>query len=64
MSVAQYKDITIGNAAEGFGGPRPMMMAKAAVAPGAPIAPPDAEVGESTISLTVQAEVILTDKPR
>lgn len=61
MSVAQYKEITVGNAGEGFEIRRPMM-AKAAMEPGAPIAPPDAEAGESTISLTVQAEVILTDK--
>ena len=61
MSVAQYKDVFVGDAIEGFDGRRPMM-AKAAMEPGAPVAPPDAEAGESTISLTVRAEVILTDK--
>ena len=61
MNVAQYKDITIGNANEGFDNRRPVMFAKAAAAPMA-VAPPDAEAGDSTISLNVQAEVILTDK--
>jgi predicted secreted protein len=64
MSVAQYKDIIVGNASEGVEGRRPMMMmAKAAGAPLA-VAPPEAEGGDSTITLTVQAEVILTDKAR
>jgi predicted secreted protein len=62
MSVAHYKELTVGNATETFSGPRPMMMMAKAMAPGAPVAPPDAEPGDSTISLTVQAEVILTDK--
>jgi len=64
MSVAQYKDVMVGNASEGFEGRRPMMMmAKAASAPLA-VAPPEAEGGDSTITLTVQAEVILSDKAR
>ncbi|HMA48413.1 MAG TPA: SIMPL domain-containing protein [Magnetospirillaceae bacterium] len=60
MSVAQYKDVVVGNATEGFEGRRPMMMmmAKAAAAPLA-VAPPEAEGGDSTITLSVQAEVVL-----
>lgn len=58
MSVAQYKDVTAGNATEGFEGRRPMMMAKALSAPPA-MAPPEAEGGDSTITLSVQAEVVL-----
>ena len=63
MSVAQYKDIVVGNAAEGYESRRPVMFAKAASAPLA-VAPPEAEAGESTITLSVQAEVVLTDKQR
>ena len=61
VGVAQYKDLVVGNANEGYEGRRPMMMAKSAVA-GAPMAPPDAEAGDATITLSVQAEVILTEK--
>jgi len=61
MTVAQYKQITVGNAAESFEGPRPMMMRAAAITP---VAPPEAQVGESTISLSVQADVVMADKPR
>jgi len=61
MSVTQYKEVTVGNATEGFDNRRPMMMAKAAMAP-AIVTPPDAEAGDSTITLNVQAEVVLTDK--
>jgi predicted secreted protein len=61
MSIAQYKDVTIGNANEGFDVRRPVMaMAKSIAA--APMAAPEAEGGDSTITLSVQAEVILTDK--
>ena len=61
MNVAHYKDMNVGNAAEGFEGRRPMMMAKASLS-SAPMVPPDAEAGDSTITLSVQAEVILSDK--
>jgi len=57
-SVAEYKDVTVGDATEGFDARRPVMFAKGAMA-AAPMAPPEAEGGDSTISLTVQAEVIL-----
>ena len=60
MSVAQYKEIVVGNASEGFEGRRPVMMAKAAFSSsGAPVATPEAEGGDSTITLAVQAEAVL-----
>lgn len=62
MSVAQYKDLSVGNANEGFEGRRPMMMAKSSISSAAPMATPEAEAGDSTISLSVQAEVILADR--
>jgi len=64
MGVTQYKDITVGNATEGFDGRRPVMFAKAAMAAAPAITPPDAEAGDSTITLNVQAEVVLADKGR
>jgi len=64
MGVAQYKEVTVGNATEGFDGRRPMMMAKAAMAAPAVVTPPDAEAGDSTITLNVQAEVVLADKAK
>ncbi len=63
MSVVTYKDISVGNAMEAFDGVRPMMM-RAKAAPLAEVAPPEAEAGDSTISLSVQAEVVLGDKAR
>lgn len=62
MGVAQYKELTIGNATEGFEGRRPVMMAKGFSSSAAPIATPEAEGGDSTITLSVQAEVILAEK--
>ncbi|SRR5579859_1163245 len=65
MSVAHYQEINVGNATEGFDNRRPMMMAKAGMVQAAAIsAPPDAEAGDSTITLNVQAEVVLADKGR
>ncbi len=58
MDVVRYKSIEIGNAtAAGF--PPPMVMMRAMAKGPGETPPPAAEAGESTISLTVQAQVIM-----
>jgi len=61
MEVKQIKQIMVGNAVEGFDGPRPMMR-MAAPAAITPVTPPDAQAGDSTISVQVTAELVLGDK--
>jgi predicted secreted protein len=56
MVVDRYKSITIGNAAEGS---RPMPMLRFATQAMAAPAPPVAEPGDETVSLTVEADILL-----
>jgi len=56
MKIERYKSIEIGNATTGGGRPMPRMMS---MATSAKAAPPAAEAGESTVSLTVEAQVIM-----
>jgi predicted secreted protein len=56
MTVDHYKSITIGNAAETS---RPMPMRGFAAAAAPEIAPPVAQPGDATVSLTVTADIVL-----
>src|SRR5262249_49359111 len=58
MSLQQIRDITVGNAEGGARPPMPMMMRAAAT----PAQPPLAERGDAEVSVTVQAEVWLSQK--
>jgi predicted secreted protein len=62
MNVVRYKTVDIGNAMTGGVPPMPRMMtvtvSKSAAAP-----PVQAEAGESTVSVTVQAQVIMAPAP-
>ncbi len=59
MHVALYRSLNVGNAGEQAAPPRPMMAMRA----GAAMPPPAAEAGETTISLTVSAEIELAPGP-
>jgi predicted secreted protein len=58
MAVDRYKSITIGNAGDG---PRPIPLARfsAASASAPAMPPPVAEAGEETVSLAVNADIVL-----
>lgn len=59
MTVDAYRSIAVGNAETGFSPqPRVAMMASAAKA-----APPVAEAGDATVTLTVSATVLLAKRP-
>jgi predicted secreted protein len=58
MKVERYKSIEVGNATTG--GSRPMpMLGRSMATSAAPMPPPAAEAGDSTVSLTVDAQVIM-----
>ncbi len=57
LKVARIENLRVGNVSRPGGGPRPMMMARAA---GGAAPPPAAEAGDTTISLTVSADIALT----
>ena len=59
LTVARIQTLNVGNAMQPGGGPRPLVMARAAPAP-AP--PPAVAAGDTTIAVTVNAEIALTPK--
>lgn len=59
LKVDRIVNLTVGNAQEQGRSPYPMMMARAARAG----PPPAVAPGESTVAVTVQAEIALTPKP-
>jgi uncharacterized protein len=61
LQIRNMRDLRIGQAGSG-GGPRPMMMR--AEAAGAAAAPPVAEPGETTVRVSVDAEVVLAARAR
>lgn len=61
MTVARYKLLQVGNASEQGGGP-PMPMRVMAAKSGTAAPPPAAEAGESTVWLTVDAQIVLRVK--
>jgi predicted secreted protein len=62
LSVAGFTHVDVGNASPYGPRPIPMPMAMQAVRGGAAMPPPAATAGESTISLTVSADVALEPK--
>jgi predicted secreted protein len=54
LRVARIATLTVGNAMQPGGGPRPIMMARAAIAPA-----PAAEAGDTAISVSIDAEIAL-----
>lgn len=59
LKVARIENLRVGNVSQPGGGPQPVMMARAA-AGAAP--PPAAAAGDTTISLTVSADIALAPK--
>lgn len=60
LDVARIENLRVGNISQPGGGPRPMMMARAAA--GAAPLPPAVEAGDTTISVTIGADIALMPK--
>lgn len=57
LRVTRIESLTVGNALQPGGGPRPLMMARAAAMPA-----PVAEAGEATVSVSIDADIALLPK--